>query len=134
MDPEKRKKEMWISLAMALVVSAVAFCGIFFGRGIYDAVGYSDAFFATAAFEVFFVCLYFIGRTGVFDVAAYGLYRLWESWQPGNQKRWDTAYDYKVYKKDAREENKPLVWPFLAFGGLAFVLALVYLILFHVAG
>lgn len=80
--------------------------------------GASDAFFFVGAFEALVPVLILIGRTGLFDVFGYANRRFIESFRSSMEKRWDTVYDYKEYKKGERERHRPYLLPFFVCGGV----------------
>ena len=81
----------WI---FAVVLSAGIFCLVFFLEKKWSLTGYADALFLASAPMILIPVLVYIGRTGVFDTMRYSFLRLFESFKPGNEKQFDTAYDY----------------------------------------
>jgi len=125
---EHAKTLLW-GWSSSLVLSIVLFCVIFFSVGRLDFRGASDACFASGAVLLFAPALILIARTGVFDILFYSFYRLAESFKAGNEKRYDTAYDYKEHRKQKRSCSKPFLFPFFICGALLLFLALLFLFL-----
>lgn len=123
-------KKVLINWIVAPSLAAAGFCVIYFSRGDYSWRGVSDAFFVFGVFELLIPVLILLGRTGIFDIFSYSFIRLGESFRHEQTKRWDTAYDYKEYKKDERGKKKPYLLPFLTMGGVLIFLAFIALIVF----
>jgi hypothetical protein len=128
----KETKRIIIDLSVSFLIGAIVFALVFFLRHLYDYGGASDACFAAGASLLFVTLLIIIERTGVFDVAFYGFYRLAESFRPDGKKKYDSAYEFKEMKRESRDRSRPLFWPPLSVGGLFMVLALVFLLIYHV--
>lgn len=124
------KKKILTSFVIAFLIGVISFLSVFFGRGLFNYAGLSDAFFISGAIIAAVAGLIWSIRSGSFDVLNYGVYRLFESFKKGNTKRWDTALDYKNEQNSKREKNKIIYWPYLAVAGLAIVFAIIFLALF----
>ena len=100
------KKRIITSFLIASIIGVISFVSIFCGRRLFNYTGLTDAFFISGAIVVGIAGLIFTIRTGSFDVLNYGVYRLFESFKKGNEKRWDTALAYKNEQNAKREKNK----------------------------
>lgn len=90
---------------------------------------YSDGFCLGGGLVLAFIGLAWIGRQGTFDVVRYGFYRLVESFKRGDEKRYETAYDYTQAKKEKRDKEKPFFIPYLIVGGLFLTVGIVLAII-----
>ncbi len=125
------KKRIITSFLIASIIGVISFVSIFCGRRLFNYTGLTDAFFISGAIVVGIAGLIFTIRTGSFDVLNYGVYRLFESFKKGNEKKWDTALDYKNEQNIKREKNKIIYWPYFAVSGVFFILAIIFLVLFY---
>ncbi|MCR5490756.1 MAG: DUF3899 domain-containing protein [Bacilli bacterium] len=117
------------SIAVAIALSA--WCLIFFLRQELNLLGASDACFITGAIELAAVAYLLIRRLGAFDIFEYSFYRLGESFKPGRDKRYETAYDFAKNRKEKRQFKKPFFWPFLIVGATLLIVALILMIVFE---
>jgi multisubunit Na+/H+ antiporter MnhB subunit len=118
-----------IDWGIVVVLWIAVFSLFLFPAGNYSSVGFSNACFGAGMIILLFLAFNFLIRSGVFDILGYAGVRFVESWRPNPTKRWDTAYDYKLYKKEKREKH-PLDWlPNLVIGGSSLLLAVLFLII-----
>ena len=129
---EERKKQIIRNWMIAFSLWVILFFICYLGMGIpkghtwYSSLSLlSDSFFIPSAILILFPILLLIGREGIFDVFAYGFYRLGESFRPGNIKRYETAYDYKKEKQEKRKLNKPYFLPYFVLGGVSLLIGLI---------
>lgn len=126
----ERKKQIIVNWVMAIVIPLAIFLLYYLIAGI---TGYqkkllylfSDGFCLSGGLVLAFIGLAWIGRQGTFDVVRYGFYRLVESFKRGNEKRYETAYDYTQAKKEKRDKEKPFFIPYLIVGGLFLTVGIV---------
>lgn len=67
----------------------------------------------------------YIHRTGTFDLLFFSFYRLFESWRPDNEKRYEDAYDYKETMRSKRQLHKPYMLPFFVVAALLLIASIV---------
>jgi hypothetical protein len=96
-------------------------------RGQYDWYGVSDAFLFPGMFMVGIILLRMMSRTGVYDVAGYGVSSFRDAFRRDGKKVYDSMVDYQQSHM-SRRKNKPLNYlPTLVVGltfiGLAFLFA-----------
>lgn len=126
------KKARLIGWLIASSVAILVFCLVLFLRKIYTLTGFCDAFFFAAAMEFALLLIYWIERTGVFDVFNFQFYRFFESFRPDGLKKWDTAYDYKQEKEGKRKITRLYFWPYLIIGGVFLLVAIILLVIVEV--
>ena len=124
-------KKIIISL-IAFAIGVSVWCLIFFLRQQFSIDAASDAFFFAGMVTLAGIAYIFIRRWGAFDILEYSFYRLGESFRPGMPKRYETAYDFTVARKEKRQKKKPFFWPFLIVGGTFLIAALILMSIFEV--
>ena len=122
-------KKILIEFIVTTVLCTGVFLLVLFLRQKFNTTGFSDACFVACAPAIFLPILAFIIRMGTFDVLNYGMYRLVESFRAGEGKKYDSAYDFSVARKEARRRKPAIYWPFFVVGGLYLTAAIVFLIL-----
>jgi len=123
MDEEKKKLLVnWLASSILLVAIFLLY---FLLRKDYSLRGTGDSFLVAGAIVLAFPILGLIGRTGLFDIFSYSFLRLGESFRRENTKRFETAYDYKNYKKEKRSERPPFYLPYFIIGGVAIAIGIV---------
>lgn len=144
----ERKKQIIVNWVMAIVIPLTIFLLYYLIAGItgyQKALGhnpelswiiffsqlylYSDGFCLGGGLVLAFIGLAWIGRQGTFDVVRFGFYRLVESFKRGDEKRYETAYDYTQAKKEKRDKEKPFFIPYLIVGGLFLTVGIVLAII-----
>ena len=121
-----------VILCVVLTVIAVGvFCAIFFPRQDYSLRGASDACFGVGALYLAAYLYALIRRAGVFDIFEYSFYRLGESFKPGIQKRYPTAYDFSAKRMEKRQERKSFLWPYLILAALFLIIAVIFMLVFN---
>ncbi|MCR4562698.1 MAG: DUF3899 domain-containing protein [Bacilli bacterium] len=120
-----RKISILISFGASLAIAAIAVLLYFFLMPDKNLSTLSNAFLIPGAALVGIGGLMLIWRTGVFDVFAYSFYRLGESFKAGNQKRYDTAYDFQQAKKEKRKKKPMYVWPVLIVGAVCLLVCVI---------
>lgn len=126
-DYQKKILASWLA---ASLLPLVVFLLYFFLRSDYTLRGYGDALLVSGAVVIVIPLFALIGRSGVFDVVAYSFYRLGESFRKGTVKRYDTAYDYKLHKKEKRSQSKPYFLPFYIVGGALLAIGIILSLVF----
>lgn len=123
-------KKRLVAILMAFLLALTAFLLTLIARQDFSLRGYSDSFFVAGVLPLAYAVLFLIARTGIFDVFQYGMMRFGETFQRKKEKRWDSAYDFKIHKAEKRRLNKPVVWPYFVIAAflilIALILALIY--------
>ena len=92
----------------------------------------SDAFSIPGILLMCFFGLIWVSSDGFFDGLGYTFSRIGGMFVPGMRAKHETYFDYKMRKRDKREERENGGFGFLFFVGLAFVLiSVVFVILFE---
>lgn len=112
------KKKLLINWTVASAIAITIFCLFFFLKRDYTLRGGGDGCLIAGAFLVLCPILGLVGRSGLFDTVSYSFVRLGESFRHDETKRFDSAYDYKQYKRKKRDEKKPFYLPYLVIGGI----------------
>ena len=118
-------------LIIALSLSAIVFCLVFFLPGRYGYDGLSDAFFVTGAMMVGAAGLLAVGRAGIFDVLAYGMKRLVEQFTKKDDPEYKTAGDYSLAKQKKRKSLKFPYYIYLGLGAIFLIFGIVFLLLWN---
>lgn len=130
MPMKERHRRILIESIVTLLLCTGVFLLVLLLRKKFDIVGVCDAFFVASAPALLLPLFVYIARAGTFDVLRYSFYRLVESFRPGEGKRYDTAYDYKLAKQERREKKPVIYWPFFAVGGLFLLVAIILFIVY----
>ena len=123
---KKRVITTWIiasTISLAMVIS------IFFTRPIYNWAALSDATFIPSALLLGISALVWISRSGTFDTAAYSFVAIGARFKPREVRRYKDAYDYKVQADERRAKSGGYILPFLSWGGLLLIIAVISSIL-----
>lgn len=118
----------WIfPIAIGLILALF----VFVLRGQYDWFGLSDAFLFPGMFMVGIMVLRIMSRTGVYDVAGYGVNSFKDAFRRDGKKVYDSMLTYQQSQMNRRKQ-KPLTYvPTLVVGftfiALAFLFAQVAL-------
>ena len=95
-------------------------------RGQYDWFGLSDAFLFPGMFMVGIMILRIMSRTGVYDVAGYGVTSFRDAFRRDGKKVYDSMLSYQQSQM-SRRKNKPLNYvPTLVVGVSFILLALLF--------
>ncbi len=89
-------------------------------RGQYDLFGLSDAFLFPGMFMVGIILLRMMSRTGVYDVAGYGVASFRDAFRRDGKKVYDSMLDYRD-KQTSLRKNKPLMFLPTLMIGLGFI-------------
>jgi len=123
---KKRVITTWI---IASIISVVMTLSIFFTRPLYNWAALSDATFIPSALLLGITVLMWIARAGTFDIASYSFASISARFRPRELRRYKDAYDYKVQADERRAKGGGYVLPFLSWGGLLLIVAVISSIL-----
>ncbi len=127
--PHHSKARIVTTWIIASVIALAMGLSIFLTRPNYDWAALSDASFIPSALLIGIALLTLIGRSGTFDTAAYSFAAIGQRFRPRELRRYDDAYDYKVQAEERRAKRGGYVLPYLAWGILLLILAIVAAIL-----
>jgi len=122
---EKTKKNL-ISAAIAFSIGLVAFCLVFFLRQDYSSRGASDACLFAGMLLLLVTLLYYVGRTGIFDLFSFTMNAWWQNMRAHPAEQWASPIAYKEYKKENRRKKKAITWPYLAMAAFSIVASIVF--------
>lgn len=117
--PETKKRIITYSVLTLLSLLSILLCYYVAKWGL------SDCFLVPGISYLAFAILIFIERTGRFDIFSYQFRNLIDSFRKGSPKRYDTAGDYKMAKKLSRENNPFNYLPYLIFGSVFLIVAII---------
>jgi hypothetical protein len=126
---ESFKKNL-INAAIAFLAGTVTFCLVFFLRQDFSSRGASDASFFAGALLLLTTLLYFIGRTGIFDLFSYTMNAWWQNMRTHPAEQWANPIAYKEHKKENRRKKKVITWPFLAMAFLSIAASVVFTLIY----
>lgn len=130
---KERTFRILIEFIVTFLLCAGVFLLVLLLRGKFGVDGFCDACFV-ACTPCLLLPLFVIAiRSGTFDVLNYGMYRLFESFRPGEGKRYETAYDYKLARMERRNSKKPIFFPFFVVGGVFLAAALILYVIYRVS-
>lgn len=124
----ERGKRILIEFIITTVLCTGVFLLVLLLRQKFNTSGFSDACFVACAPALLLPVLALIIRLGTFDVLNYGMYRFIESLRMGDAKRYDTAFDFKTARMEARRRKPAIYWPFFVVGGVFLLAAIIFFI------
>lgn len=131
-----RAKKVLLNWIIASLLLTIIFIPVFLANSIpsgFDKYivlrSLGDAFFAGAAATLLGTVLILIGRSGLFDTAAFGFVVFGENFRKDGKHKYKDAYEYKTRQIERRNVNKPFLLPYLIIGSSALVLAVIFTVL-----
>jgi|GEM_PF-4131761 len=132
----KRQKQILLNWIISSLLLTVFFTAVFLVQAIPSSFdqyivlrGLSDGFFAAAAVELLGTALILIGRSGIFDTAAFGFVVLGENLKKDATHKYKDAYDYKTQTQEKRNQHKPFLLPYVILGSSSLILAVCFTVL-----
>lgn len=90
----------------------------------------SNSFLPAAVVVLVVPFFIWVGRTGLFDVVAFGLIAFGESFKKDITHKYESPYQYRQVQEQKRHDHQPYLIPYFIIGFSALVLAVIFTVIY----